>query len=299
VDRESESAFEDLGVPFALDETEDGDFFATQNAGQPCYLSEGGPPEDAETPCRNNQQEQPVFDGNQSYYNSGIIPYEGPAGNTFRVQLAPDIEEGSYFFYCAVHGPNQTTEVRVRPEGSDIPAQAEVSRAARQEIAKFAGPMQETFRDARDGEVDMQGEEVEGPFGGLFVPVFGAINEFLPRTINAKVGERVTWKVMGWDHTISFDVPRYFPIIRFARNGEVSLNPRLYAPAGGHPALPEQEGEGIFRIDGGTYDGEGFYSSGVFSGEPYAEYTLRFSRPGRYRYACLLHPPMVGTVVVR
>ena len=31
----------------------------------------------------------------------------------------------------------------------------------------------------------------------------------------------------------------------------------------------------------------------------YVEYTMRISEPGTYRYACLLHPPMVGTVVVR
>ncbi|MGH2759109.1 MAG: cupredoxin domain-containing protein [Actinomycetota bacterium] len=298
-DRESESAFEDLGIPWALDETDDGEFFATQNAGQPCYLDEGSPPEDAERPCRDAQQQQPAFTGDQSYYNSGIIPYEGPQGNTFRVKLAPEIAPGSYFFYCAVHGPNQATEVRVRPEGSDIAEQEDVSRAAREQIGRFAEPMVEVYEDARDGELEMQGQTVEGPFAGLFAPVFGAINEFIPGTINAKVGEPVTWKAMGWDHTISFDPPRYFPIIRFADDGAVSLNPQLNRPAGGHPEIPEQAGEGILRIDGGTYDGEGFYSSGVFSAEPYAEYTLRFSRPGTYRYACLLHPPMVGSVDVR
>jgi plastocyanin len=76
------------------------------------------------------------------------------------------------------------------------------------------------------------------------------------------------------------------------------LNERLEAPAGGSPKLPEpKEGEPM-RVDGGTYNGTGFFSSGLISGDPYAEYSLRFSKPGRYRFACLLHPPMVGTLVV-
>jgi plastocyanin len=124
--------------------------------------------------------------------------------------------------------------------------------------------------------------------------------------MKAKVGEKVTWKIMGADHTVSFDVPPYFPIIEFTDNGKVSLNDKLQKPAGGSPEIPPQEDEGppgegggpILSIDGGTYDGTGFFSSGLFGGEPYAEYSLRFSEPGTYKYACLLHPPMVGTVEV-
>ena len=65
-----------------------------QNVGQPCYLEEGAPPEDLMQPCTEEQQEQPPFNGRQSYYNSGFIPYEGEQGNTFVVPLADDIEPG-------------------------------------------------------------------------------------------------------------------------------------------------------------------------------------------------------------
>jgi plastocyanin len=301
VDEKSNEFFESVDAPWALDETEDGDGFITQNAGQPCYLRTGRPPKDPNTPCKDAQQEQPEFDGKQSYYNSGIIPYEGAQGNTFRVQLSDDIEPGSYFFYCAVHGPGQNTEVKVVGAGEDVPSQGAVSREARKEITEFSDPMLEAFRDGRDGELDMEGEKVEGPFAGLSVPTHGSINEFLPKRIETEVGEEVTWKIMGADHTVTFDVPPYFPIVRFAKNGKIDLNPKLQKAAGGSPDLGEleepEEGE-IFRVDGGTYDGTGFFSSGLFGGEPYAEYTLRFAEPGTYKYACLLHPPMVGTVVV-
>jgi plastocyanin len=78
----------------------------------------------------------------------------------------------------------------------------------------------------------------------------------------------------------------------------VRLNPTLNAPAGGAPKVPNQQGPGIVKVDGGTYSGSGFWSSGVISADPYLEYTLRIAKPGTYDYACLLHPPMVGKVVV-
>jgi plastocyanin len=295
VNEESNNFFEDTGVVMAWSDEDN----VTQNGGQPCFLDKGQPPKNESKACAKSKQRQPLFDGKASYYNSGIIPYEGQQGNTFRVQLSPDIEPGSYFFFCAVHGPGQSTEVKVRPQGSEIPSQEEVSRKARREIAEFAKPMLETFRDARDGKIEVEGKTIRAPFAGLSPPVFGAIDEFIPRTIRTKVGKEVTWKLMGWPHSISFDVPEYFPIIQFARNGNISLNPRLYKPVGGAPAIPEGEEGEILKVDGGTYDGSGFFSSGLMSSEPYAEYSLRFSKPGTYKYACLLHPPMVGTVEVR
>jgi plastocyanin len=297
IDRESEEVLSSSGLPWALDESDKG-AFVTQNAGQPCFLDTGGPPKDADTACRDSEQSQPAFNGKHSYYNSGIIPYEGPRGNTFRVDIAADAKPGTYFFYCAVHGPDQHTKVDVRPRGSKVPSQAEVSERAQAEIAEVSKPMLALYNDAKDGEIELGGDTIEGPFAGLSPEVHGSINAFLPENLKTRVGEPVTWKVMGSDHTISFDVPEYFPIITFANDGKVALNKRLQKPAGGSAAIPEQEGEGIVEVDGGTYDGDGFFSSGLFGGQPYATYTLRFSKPGTYRYACLLHPPMVGTVDV-
>lgn len=268
-----------------------------QTMAQPCYLRSGQARKDGK-PCRT--QSQPLFDGKQSLYNSGIIPYEGPRGNEFRVRLSPDIKPGTYFFYCVVHGPFQSTDVEVRPRDGDIPSPEEAGRRATSEIEEMAAPLQRIFRDAReDGIVTIGGRKIEGPFAGLGTPEVedAAINEFIPRRLRAKVGEKVTWKVFG-GHTITFDVPRYFPIVEFRRDGTVRFNPRLHPPAGGAPKVPEQEGKGILRVDGGAYDGEGFWSSGLIGSEPYLEYSLRFSKPGRYKYACLVHPPMVGTVAV-
>ncbi len=294
-----EEFFDNIRTPWAIDENETGAFFITQNGGQPCYLTTGGPPKKTEQACRQEQQRQPAFEGTATYYNSGIIPYEGPRGNTFRVELTPDIDPGNYFFYCSVHGPGQSTEVEVTNDSGRVQSQEEINRQARKEIEEYVRPMQKLYRDAaRDAKAEMVGEKLEGPFAGLYPRVHAAINEMVPKTIRTNVGDEVTWKILGADHSISFDVPKYFPIMTFANDGTIELNPRLQEPAGGSPKIREQEGEGIFRVDGGTYDGDGFFSSGLFGAEPYAEYTLRFSQSGTYKYACLLHPPMVGTVVV-
>ena len=111
------------------------------------------------------------------------------------------------------------------------------------------------------------------------------------------MGEPVTWLMFG-PHSISFDVPEYFPIYEESEDGTVRANEEVYLPAGGAPEVEESDSLEPIVIDGGTWDGSGFWSSGVLYSEAYVKYTLRFSTPGTYRYACLIHPPMVGTVTV-
>lgn len=295
VDRESSG-----GLPFVF--AEEG---LAQNAGQPCFLKSGKPPQDPKKPCRDAQQKQPEFDGSHSYYNSGVIPFEGGQGNTYRVPLSDDIEPGSYRFYCAVHGPQQSTTVVVKPAAETVPSAEDVARQARREIAELTPELERQFRQAtEDSVIEFQGERIEGPFAGLPGAEHAGINEFVPRRRSVRAGEPITWKFMGAEHTISFDVPEYFPVVRFQRDGTVQLNPKIEPPAGGAAAPPEdehgegEEPEGPQRVDGGTYDGEGFWSSGLLGAEPYVEYTVRISKPGTYRYACLIHPPMVGTLEV-
>lgn len=303
IDELGESAFEDLPLAFG-DEGDD----LNQAIAQPCYRRTGQSPKDAK-PCSRAEQRQPEFKGTEAFYNSGVIRYEGQQGNTFRVQLAEDIDPGTYTFYCAVHGPIQATDVEVRPRSEDVPSQDEISRESRRQIDEIIRPLAQVYRDATEDRritVVDDGEElsVEGPFAGLFSPkeFHAAINAFVPKRLTVKAGEPIVWKMMGAAHSITFEVPRYFPPVEFLDNGTVRVNPKLDPPAGGAPPIPE--GDDTSEIDGGTYDGSGFWSSGLIGacpecgGPEYIEYTLRISRPGTYKYACLLHPPMVGTVEV-
>ena len=291
-------AAEDLSAPafasilFAFND--EGDI--AQNVGMPCYLDKGAPPEKSDQACSKTEQRQPDFDGRQSFYNSGIIPYEGGNGNTFKVKLADDIEPGTYLFYCAVHGPGQLSEIEVKDRDAEVPSQGDVARETRREITAVNEPLEKVYREAVDNNrFTLDDEAIEGPFAGLYSPKndHALINEFIPRELRVKAGEPVTWKMFGSDHTISFGVPRYFPIIDFS-GGRVKINAKLGEPAGGAPEAPDDE----TKVDAGTYDGTGFWSSGLVGAQPFLEYTVRVSKPGTYDYACLIHPPMVGKLVV-
>lgn len=296
-----------------------------QVAAQPCYLETGMPPADPDEPCA--EREQPEFDGKQSYFNSGFVPYQGPGGNEFRLKLADEIAPGTYNYYCNLHGNLMSGQVIVAPDAEPIPSQVEVSRQARKELAPMAEPLLAMYRGANSGRLELPVEMREmllgpgqryfgGNLAGLLSPMtwWTAVNEFIPETIRTTVGTPVTWTVLG-PHTISFAVPSYFPIYEFGRDGAVRRNPKLDPPAGGSPDLPsahEEKASGAapdesaqegppppLIVNGGSWNGEGFWSSGLLDSFSYSKYTMRFTSPGTYKYACLIHPPMVGTVEVR
>jgi len=303
INQATDKAFRDVPSAFPQDENSND---LNQNFSQPCYLRTGMPPKDSKKACTKAEQKQPAFDGNNSFYSSGIIPYEGPSGNTFRIPLAKNIKPGKYEFFCAVHGPQQSVVIDVRPNNEKIPSAAQETSEAQKQIGEHVRPLDKLFAEASRGKITIdqgggQKTTLDGPFAGVATPAeqHAAIADMLPKVWTVKAGAPVTWKMMGGQHTISFGVPPYFPPVEFLKDGTVRLNPKLTPPAGGAPKPPEQSGNGgIMKVDGGTYSGTGFWSSGFIGTDPYLEYTLRVSKPGRYRYACLLHPGMVGTLVV-
>ena len=297
-------------LPSMMDHESD-DFAIQQNAAQPCFLEEGAPPEDPNTPCGEEQQRQPAFNGRQTYYNSGYIHYEGPRGNEFRVELADDIAPGVYNYYCNLHGPFQAGTITVVEPDVEIPSQADVARQARAEIEEMAQPLRTAYQQVIEAgdAVEVEGRTLPKPIAGYWSEEAGhaGINEFIPRRVEVGAGEAVTWHFAGL-HTVSFDVPEYFAQLTVAEDGTVTLSPEAVEPVNS-PGAPEPEGgegegpppEGAeppepVVVDAGEWDGSGFISSGAFWEDAYR---LTFTRPGTYPYACLIHPQMVGEVVVR
>jgi len=291
---------------------------AAQNGAQPCYLATGDPPKNAGKACTKAEQVQPQFTGRQRFYSSGYIHYAGANGNTFRVKIAPDASPGRYFFFCNNHGPFMSGWLTVKAKGSSIPSETTVNRTALNEANTVLRPMTEAFNLAKDGRYPIPPDQVNDIKGaGLPTAVIGGktvykgwwggfgaehVNtavglEFIPKTATVKVGQKVSWLLVGPPHTVSFDVPKYFPIFTIAGDGSVDRNPKLDPPAGGSPKPGEQK-NGVLNVDGGTWDGSHFFSSGTLGADKVAIYSLRFSKPGTYKYACLVHPAMVGTVTV-
>jgi plastocyanin len=266
-----------------------------QTIAQPCLIEEGPFPEEG-APCPTT--ELGPFDGTETYYNSGFIGFETDGENIFELNLSDSIEPGDYNFFCSVHGSFHSGTMQVVPSDQPIPTASEVNVQTRQELNEVVEAFRQVYDKAQEGQFVFGGEAFTGNFSGLMDErVEGSLNEFIPETIEAEVGQPVTWLMFG-PHSISFDVPEYFPIYERLEDGTVRANEQVFLPAGGAPEVEAADSVDPIVVDGGTWDGSDFWSSGVLYSDAYVRYTLRFSAPGTYRYACLIHPPMVGTVTV-
>ena len=266
-----------------------------QAGAQPCYL-DAGPIPDAACPKR----AEPAFNGRQFLFNSGIIRYEGNNGNKFTMKLAADIAPGRYYYYCLLHGPGMAGYLDVKPTVTVIPSAGAERATALKEVDKATKRLLVQHRDSLSGKdkpanVDIvAGTQSNGP--PTFPEAF--TDEFYPKTAHAKVGQKVTWYVSG--HVVAFDVPRYEPLVLFGKDGTVSTNPRASKEVAGPPPTEVPGGDPnngpTMAVDVGNYDGGHFISSGLPDND--LLYSVTFTKPGTYQYACLVHPRMIGTLVV-
>jgi plastocyanin len=277
-----------------------GDF--QQNAAQPCYLSTGAPPSDPNTPCAKAQQTPTAFDGTQTYYNSGFLP----EGDTFAVKLSPNIKPGEYHYYCNLHGPDMSGSIVVKDKNASIPAQSDVDKAATSQKDVLVNKILPAHNDAMAGKFPLPGVKNVAGYLSQDIPTV-VINEFIPAEIQAKVGEKVTWTVLG-PHTLSFGKAPIAPgkFVSKSPDGAWHLNLAAGAPVGFPPppeppsGPPPANASPVTPINGGTFDGTGFKSTGALLGfgPPLPQPSLTFTKPGTYAYVCLIHPKMGGTVKV-
>lgn len=265
-----------------------------QAAAQPCFLATGAPPADA-TAC--TEQDQPAFDGTQTFYNSGWLEDQ----QTFSAQLADNIAPGTYYFFCLLHREGMSGTITVVDDAAAVPSAAEVAAAGQAKLDTIVSDLQP--------EVDrLAALAADQAQAGSFVETVpqATINEFAPKEIDIPVGGSVTWSVVG-GHTISFNAPESArPILVKASDGTVSVNQEAFTPAilAGRPepdptAPPPDPNATPAPIDGGLWDGQGFATSGFIDAfEAPVPYTVTFSVAGTFTYLCLIHPDMDGTIKV-
>lgn len=302
-DPEAEEPPEELAqIPHLLPE---GPGDAIQASAQPCFVPAGEVPplEDA---CSAEMQEQPTFDGSHALYSSGFLP----EGEIFDVELAQDLEPGTYAYFCELHREGMTGEVTVVAPAEDADSADDVETARMNAEDDMIAAMAPVAEAAAEGSIPGL---VEGGPGQVLAGALspdrqdGLVVSFGPKDTTIGVGETVTWTVLG-PHTVSFGATEAerSAIVK-APDGSVHLNPDSFAPAGGEgqPAPPEEEGPPPDDapptvINGGSYDGTGFRNSGIVLSFPPAlfQYTLTFEKAGSYEYFCLIHPEMSGTVSV-
>lgn len=109
-------------------------------------------------------------------------------------------------------------------------------------------------------------------------------NSFQPRTIEIAVGDKVTWTfAQPWGvHSVTFLGVEKPPEVDIREGDKTYFNPKAFFPVGGN-----------------TYDGTSYVNSGFQRRGASAPYSLTFTKAGTHEYWCLVHPGMVGTVVVK
>lgn len=270
---------------------------ANQVSANPCFVTTGDLPADTTQPC--SDQEPAPFTGKEVFYNSGFLP----DGEEFELQLADDIAPGVYKGFCMLHFTEMVSTIEVVAEGVDVPSAAEVKEQADEELEALAGKAKEAQAKAKSstkpGTVlagDPIGEEEEE--GGPPKPNTSVgLAEFSPDEISVASGGSVTWNVNG-PHSVTFNAPEDARvIIGKGPDGRTHLVEKAATPALFNvPPPPEGEPEGPPpTVDLGSYDGKGFASTGIQFG---GSFKVTFTNPGTYKYICVVHPDMEGTVTV-
>jgi len=250
-------------------------------AAEPC-ATDDAPPLTGE--C-GTSRELPDFTGKQAYFNSGWLADK----ETFSLKLAGDIAPGSYRYFCLIHRLNMEGTLTVVDADTKLPTGAEVKKTAEDELNTLA----QGLKDAVASAQPPAGANVQAGVGSATIKNASA-DEFAPKQVSATVNTPVVWSVRG-RHTISFNPPAAAHLaLKRGDDGVVKANTAATAPAGG----PGQTA-GATAIDGGTWDGTGYHSSGgIAAQQAPVTYSLTFTKAGTYSYECVLHPGMTGTVNV-
>jgi plastocyanin len=273
-----------------------------QDAARPCFVKTLDQLPLDHAACKAADRVKPAFDGTYAYYSSGLILPTGPNANSFTLKIAPDTKPGTYAYYCAVHGLGQLGRLTISKTAA-VASQRELNRRARTEAKELAAPVLAEFRKERKGQTPFAGN-LAGSGDPTAQAVAAEVNEFTPETIYTNVGSKVSWTFVG-NHTISFNVPRFTPLFTTDDDGIVIANDELDQPAGGWPgappghlAYPALTADNV-HLDAGAFDGSGGLKSsgiGFNTGDTYA---VTFTKRGTYPFACLIHPGMIGKVVVK
>jgi plastocyanin len=192
---------------------------------------------------------------------------------------------GKFNYFCDVHY-GMGGQVVVLPKGAAIPSSKQDATTLAAEERHYVAEAKRVDRTTTHGATVSVG--ASGP-GGL--EVFG----MFPGTLRISAGTTVTFR-MSRDtretHTASFGPSAY---LQQLANGFTAnpLDPRS--------TFPSSPSGTVIRLSASSH-GNGFGSTGAMDRDastplPAAE-RIQFTQPGVYRYMCLIHPFMHGTVIV-
>lgn len=225
------------------------------------------PPFDPTDPKQTTRVGGKVYDASK-YFNSGIITTGSgiaafPKWSVFSRYTLKFTSQGSFTYYCLVHGKMMTGTIHVRPEGTDYPfTQEQYNKKAKAQAAALV----------KNGQRLLTATRAKSTAHHVFA---GAENNkvivmrFLRGTVHIPVGTKVIFDNDNIEipHTVTF--------------GPEPPGPAALAPSG----------------DPTNYTG-GALNSGILL--PGKTFTVTFKKAGTFPYICALHDEMgmVGKVVV-
>jgi plastocyanin len=223
---------------------------------------------------------------------SGVpLPMPGSPPPSPAFSLVLDVKPGTSIAYlCDIH-PGMAGSLTVVEDSEKIPSPTEVSIQAAAEFGASIGTAMDTANKMETESAKMMQSNVDKATVQMGGDVGrAAINQFFPYTAVIKAGESVTWK-FGESaiepHTVSMPALRGQDVLPMPQQGK----PPILAV--GPSIVPMTQSESTIKT------GDKF-SSGLLVPVPgqLPTFTLTFTDPGVYPYACNIHPGMNGVVAV-
>lgn len=233
--------------------------------------------------------------------NSGLlIPAFNPqTGNLIKGVPLPSFavrfnaKPGVYHYFCLIHGPSMSGTIRV------VPAAAPVTTAA-QAAARSARQYRTQVAHAAASEASIHSGPTPGAAGHTnFIVQAGSqygrveMDQFYPAAADVKAGDTVTFTPGGF-HTVTF-LPPLGPAIQPQCEVPGPDKPfRGYAGCNMEVLL----GKGALPYGNpAAYAGGPLNSGLLVVPQPHA-FAVTFTKPGTYRYVCLVHAHMGGVITV-
>lgn len=267
-------------VTWRLDSTEFHNVIFTGGAPAPAFV-QPGPDGVFVNPASAFPSGGPNYDGT-GMAGSGLLN----KGDKFSLTFT---KAGTFSYLCSIH-PGMGGSVKVVDAGQTADTQAAIDARRSAQVNGDLATKAIPAIMANRGELAPPTATVGVAAGVQSGPADSL--RFFPQRVTIHEGELVSWiwRTEDTPHTVTFLAGQPQPEVvvpqpQAAGPPRLQLNPAVLAPAG----------------DPIDWNGGSFLNSGFLQpmpNQPAPEFGVHFSTAGTYDYLCLLHPGMVGTVVV-
>lgn len=247
------------------------------------------------------------FDG-RSVVNSGVefpnaVVETGkfyPTG-PLHWSVTMNVRPGVYHYFCLVHGPGMNGTITVVPPGTAVTTRAQGARDAAAQFQSQAAQVAAVYAHVPPPTQQIQGGHTTWTMtAGLNAPPTARFDPdaFSAPNLSIKAGDTVVWQPRGF-HTVTF--PRFAGVPSTPLECEAGNRPDRTVTSivrGCNLEITIARGTLPSGPSGAAYTG-GFLNSGALVLPSPHAWSVSFPKAGTYRYQCLVHWGMFGTINVR